>query len=351
MGLQERGGYRLRVSRTARRPLFALISTVILLGSMEGGARLAPDEMTLDRRGMIREALGERVLMALGDVPGWDVDPGGDENWGTTYTVDEYGMRSPGYDDADGPTQRVIFLGDSSIFGVGLDWDETFAARFESIRESRLPDYDLQTATCACPGHSTYQSLRKLEHCLDFEPDVVVIANLYSDSTRASLADSERWPASVIDGHRDAMEWSAFYKLVRNLFLSRQLAQVDGAATVAQAGSENKAGETVRRVTPEDYEQNLRRIVARVEAEGATPVFLMLPSELDIGIDAFADYLPYREVMYAVSDELDIPIADGPTHYATVPYGRMAFIDHLHPSALGALELAGLLDRTVPDPK
>ena len=338
------------MSRKARRPLFALISTVLVLGLMEVGARLAPEDLTRDRTDMLRDALGENTRKALGDVPGWDLDPAGGENWGTTYHVDAYGMRAPDQEPPTGPSQKVIFLGDSSIFGVGLDWEETFAARFETIREARLDGVDVQVGNCACPGHSSYQSIRKLEKCLAFEPDVVVIGNLYSDSTLAEMADMDRWPPSLVAGHKDTLEFSAFYRLVRNQFLARQLEDVSAPATVAQVGSEHKSGGEARRVPLERYPQNLRILVGMVEDAGATPVFFMLPSELDVGVNAYADYLDYREAMYSVSEELEVPLADGPTHYLTVPYGRSAFIDHLHPSALGAMEIAGLLDRTVPDP-
>lgn len=329
-----------------KRLAFASAMLCVVGGLAELAARIAPSDLTVSREDLLRDTLGERTLSALSDVPGWDLDPAGGANWRTTYTVNEWGMRGPDYEQpAD---QRVIFVGDSSIFGVALDWDETFAARFEQVREQRL-DVDVQVGNCACPGHSSFQSVRKLElQCLGFEPDVVVIGNLYSDSTFAELSDHERWPTSLGD-YRGALEWSAAYRLVRNPLLRKELEAVDQPAIIAQVGDE-KGGEA-RRVPVDRYEQNLRRELELVRDAGAQPVFLMLPTIVDAGQNAKGFYYEYRDVMRALADEQGIPLVDGPSHYATLPYAEQGFIDHLHPSALGAIELAGLLDRAVPDPQ
>ena len=329
-----------------KRLAFALGALAIAGLLAEGLARVAPDDMTRSREELLRDTLGERTLSALSDVPGWDLDPAGGANWRTTYTVNEWGMRGPDYtDDGD---QRVIFVGDSSIFGVALDWEETFASRFEQVREARL-GVDVQVGNCACPGHSSFQSVRKLElQCLGFEPDVVVIANLYSDSTYAQMSDHERWPTSF-GAARGAFEWSAAYRLIRNPLLERELAEVDQPAIIAQVGDE-KEGEA-RRVPVDRYEQNLRAEIELVRAAGAEPVFLMLPTIADAGVDAKGFYWEYRDVMHALAQEQGIPLADGPAHYQQLPYAEQGFIDHLHPSALGAIELASLLDRAVPDPQ
>ncbi|MCP4804141.1 MAG: hypothetical protein GY913_20115 [Proteobacteria bacterium] len=336
-----------RPSLSVPKRLAFATATVLLVGLVaEGVARMAPDDSTRSREDVLRDTLGDRTLSALSDVPGWDLDPDGGANWRTTYTVNPWGMRGPDYENAG--DQRVIFVGDSSIFGVALDWEETFASRFEQVREKRL-DVDVQVGNCACPGHSSYQSVRKLElQCLGFEPDVVVIANLYSDSTYAQMSDHERWPTSL-GSYRGLFEWSAAYRLIRNPLLERELAEVDQPAIIAQVGDE-KDGET-RRVPVELYEENLRKEIALVRDAGAQPVFLMLPTIADAGVNAKGFYWEYRDVMRALAESEGIPLADGPEHYAQLPYAEQGFIDHLHPSALGAIELAGLLDLAIPDPQ
>ena len=68
------------------------------------------------------------------------------------------------------PRHRVVFLGDSCTFGLGVDDDDTFPA----VIQSRLPG--VQCVNLGIPGHTAYQG-RLLLACLDLQPlpDVAVI--------------------------------------------------------------------------------------------------------------------------------------------------------------------------------
>lgn len=332
-----------------RRALFAVVLTAGFLLVVEAVANLLPTSLIAPREEVIRDLAGSEGLISSSDIPGWDIDPKGGDRWDTTYTTNRWRMRGPDHPAEKAPgVKRVIFVGDSSIFGVLLDWEETFSARFEAAREARDPGVDWQVANCACPGHSTEQSKRKLErHCLAFEPDYVVIGNQFSDSTRETSADIERFGLSIDTGASRLLERAAVYRLFRNVWLRNRGADLMPPQEIAQVGLPQPG--KVRRVPVPDYERNLRTMVDMVRDAGATPVFLMLAAINDLPPNPSpAHSAEYREAMRRVADDEGIPLADAPTRYQSLPPAEGMFADHVHPGPLGALTLGLLLDETIP---
>lgn len=332
-----------------RRALFAVVLTAGFLLVVEGVAHVLPAALVAPREEVIRELAGSEGLVSSSDIPGWDIDPKGGERWDTTYSTNRWRMRGPDHPAEKGPNvKRVIFVGDSSIFGVLLDWEETFSARFEAAREGRDPGVDWQVANCACPGHSTEQSMRKLErHCLAFEPDYVVIGNQFSDSTQETATDVDRFGLSIDTGASRLLERSATYRLFRNVWLRHRGADPIPPKEIAQVGLPQPG--TFRRVPVEDYERNLRRMVEMTRDAGATPIFLMLAAINDLPPDPKpAHSAEYREAMRRVAADEQVPLADAPARYQTLPPAEGMFADHVHPGPLGALTLGLLLDETIP---
>jgi hypothetical protein len=333
-----------------RRMAFASLVVVAALAIGEGVSRRLPATYTANREDVLKELTGRTGLVSNADVPGWDIDPAGGEGWDTTYTTNRWRMRGPEYEAVKpANAKRVIFVGDSSIFGVLLDWDETFSAQFERRREAREPAVDWQVANCASPGHSTEQSIRKLErHCLAFEPDYVVIGNQFSDSTRDAATDVERFNLTTETALTRYAERLAGYRLLRNTWLRRRGVETGAAQTIAQVGGPENG--TVRRVPTEAYEANLRRMVAMSRDAGAQPVLLMLAAQAEV-VRRDGKGVPsedYRAAMRRVAESESVLLADGPSRFLSFPTADGMFLDPVHPGPLGATILALLLDETVP---
>lgn len=331
-----------------RRVVFTTLLGVIGLAAFEGIARLLPASATADRGTVVRELTGDDSFVSDGEIPGWDIDPVGGNDWGTRYTTNRWRMRGPDYPEEKGEgVKRVIFVGDSSVFGVLLDWPDTFSARFERLRDAATPGVDWQVANCACPGHSTEQSRRKLErHCLPFKPDYVVIANQFSDATRESASDMDRFALSREVGLTRAAEHLAGYRLLRNTWLRARGADAVVPHVIPQMGAVQNG--KFRRVPAVDYEANLRRMVAMVREAGATPVFLLLASRDDLQEGVPSSSQEYRDAMRLVAKEEAVPLADAATLFAGLPRVDGLFEDQVHPGPVGAGFVALLLNETVP---
>lgn len=334
-----------------KRLAFAQVILVFTFGMLEGVARLLPDRISGRREVVQNPDPGSEIMVSSEEVPGWDLNyPQGDIG-GFPYTTNHWRMRGPEYPDekADNVV-RIILVGDSSIFGYLLSWEETMGAQLERLRERRFADTDYQVASCAAPGHTSLQSIYKLDRqCMAFQPDVVIIGNLNSDGTDYYVADKDRFHTPAFDGPAVTLQRSALYRTLRNLWLGQQIKR-DAAAlaeAIPQLNRPESPSGKVRRVAVPDYKENLRQLVQIARRGGATPIFLALPWRSTGNSSAPRSRQERLVAMHEVATSEGVPLADGPGRFAQLPEMANLFLDPVHPGKTGAQVLAVLLDETL----
>lgn len=81
-------------------------------------------------------------------------------------------------------TLRVVGIGDSVMWGWGVDQDLIYTARLERSLLGALGGSRVEVLNCACPGYNTVQEVATLEHrCLQFEPNAVLVGFVRNDWT------------------------------------------------------------------------------------------------------------------------------------------------------------------------
>lgn len=272
---------------------------------------------------------------------------------GPEHRVNALGLRGDDLGEKRGP--RLLTLGDSSIYGHGVAIPEVFS----SVVAARL-DGAVQPVIGAVPGYSSFQSRRLFARVREaVAPDVVVIGNLWSDSTMAGIADhvwAEELAAAygpwrpIVGPLALLSERSALARRLRTtihdaFFPGREHAnEVGWTHLVPPDPTKPGAGVTRRgaslptaRVPLPQYRANLEALVAAAREAGAEPVFLMLPHPYD-GIGLPAHETSYRAVMREVAAAVGAPLVDGPAAFAGRP-GPL-FSDDIHPNAAGHAILA-----------
>lgn len=334
-----------------KRIVFGLTITLVTLAALEGIARLLPKSISGRREVVQNPDPGSQIMVSSEEVPGWDLNyPKG--NVGPfSYTSNHWRMRGPEYpDEKASGVVRVILVGDSSIFGYLLDWEDTMSAHLERLRETRFPGTDYQVANCAVPGHSSLQSIYKLERqCMDFQPDVVIIGNLNSDGTKYYATDRERFHTPAFDGPVMTLQKFALYRTMRNVWLAQQIKKDAAklAEEIPQLNSPDAPKGTIPRTPIDEYRENLSRLAAIARAGGAKPVFLVLPSQFDLNPNGASSRNDYVEAMRAVAKAEGAPVADGPERFQQLPQMDELFIDPVHPGKLGARILGVMLDEAL----
>jgi hypothetical protein len=152
--------------------VLGVVLGLLLLGALEACARLLPRPAGSDLERLHRYS----------EVYGWEPRPGARAGSGDRLvTINDRGYR--GREVAARPrpgVTRVVLLGDSIGFGIGVADDETFA--------SLLDGGDLEAVNLAVEGFGPEQSLLRLEReGLAFAPEVVVM-NLCLDNDFADAA-------------------------------------------------------------------------------------------------------------------------------------------------------------------
>jgi len=172
----------------AKKVVFSLIPTILVLAALEGGARVmfsaelsAWDAPPPAEGGQTPTMPGNPYLI-------YEYRPGKHIQAGEMVTINSMGMRG------EEPTipkpagvRRLLTTGDSSIFGFGVADEHVFS----EVAARALGD-NVEAINAATPGYSSFQTINLLKlRALETEPDVVVIGNLWSDNNFDAFVDKE----------------------------------------------------------------------------------------------------------------------------------------------------------------
>ena len=305
-----------------RRGLIISAAAVLsIAGLAEVGIRLlAPaDAAIITARA---RALGfEHELVEVSPSLGWKLAAGAEvELEGVAVRTNRLGLRGP-----DPVRPAILVLGDGAAFGVGVEEASTWPAQIAGATGEEV-------LNAAVPGYSSAQGRVLLETLLEqYAPRLVILAfgledaRLYpvDDVTAAALAQPSGLRRSrLVDrcyrrlGPAAALATASALEADR-VRLVDELATADDpiALRAALDAFEERHAGLPERVAPKQFEANLKAMIARARAGGAS-VVLLGPM---IGVSSPAPELAgrryrtpprvYREVMRRVSRETGVSYA------------------------------------------
>ena len=346
----------------------ALVSVVLLLG-VEGLARalessVLPFERHLpvaapivglgdfpeiraavERLGDERPDWGTRIPLAEDPNLGWALAPNADfRSGGVDIRSDERGLRASDLPRFADDELRLLSLGDSSVFGTGVEAEEVFLSVARSVL-ARAWGRPVVAVNGGVPGFSSTQSLELGRQLVPAaRPTWVVVANLWSDVYRRpeSYRDQDRAAlASARSALRHSAAYRALWRLLTPVLTARKVGYIDARDDIGEVGTARPC-----RVALPDYAANLAAIADLCAQLGARVAFLILPAPMD------QDAVPpphavqeFRATLRRVAGERQAPLLDGPALFAASDAGLALFDDHVHPSVEGHLLLGvGLAD-------
>jgi lysophospholipase L1-like esterase len=263
--------------------------------------------------------------------------------------INEQGLRGPLPPvPREGGTLRVAAFGDSSTFGLGLSWADSYPARLAAELERLLasgPDTRSRRVEVINAGviASTVVQGRRIfaHHVRRYRPDVV---------TLAFGAINEHYPTVLSDRERLRLtsrlpRWA--YETRRWLLARSKTAQL--LARVVDRGTDPGVPDdwlesSTRRVDPSDFAEELRGFVEDVRAAGGQVVLVSLPRaparELDLPV-----LLDYSRAIEEVAVEKRVPLVDLRSRLAEFPQdeGEGYFLDSIHPGGRGSAWIARAL--------
>jgi lysophospholipase L1-like esterase len=215
-------------------------------------------------------------------------------------------------DRPEGSAIRIACIGDSWTFGMNVNQDESYPSRLESLLGGAQPGQRFEIINLGVLGYSSLQGLRLLkQRVLDLHPNIVIIGFAMNDSEVAGYRDKDTGgesAPSLLARVAGAARTLESYRLLDYLALSLKFRPHLMVDYLKAEGGGRESGpvnydelEPWTRVSPRDYDANVREMVRLARADGARVV--LLDNEL------WGDS-PYRPVLKQISQELAVPLVD-----------------------------------------
>ncbi len=328
---------RRRVRHLGRRLAFSAVPLLALLGIAEVLSRHSPPPLI---------APGPMaVLLSPHPTRIWGLSPGTFQEAGVEVTIHLDGLRAV---PLTGAPHRVLTLGDSSIYGYGLPDALTLHASLGRALADRGVNADVLCG--AVPGYSTEQSLQLLEdQGWALEPDLLLIGNLWSDSTVDHFQD--RVWVDALDSGPDFVE-RGLAKSAAWRWLRRALTPA-GAWYLPVGWIRDPTLVGQRRVPLEDYRENLGKLVQDARSRGVQAVMLQPANrirlrDLDEESPHAHSWEPWFEAQRTVAAELDVPMVDARQVLKAADLSEdTAFLDDMHPTGAANAAYAAHLASTI----
>lgn len=270
----------------------------------------------------------------------WRSRPGTRSEAGVTLSINAAGLRGAELD-ALPVGDRVLFLGDSSVYGWGVERSGAFAWGATS-------GTDLVTVNAATPGYSSSQARFQLEQLgPQVRPAVVVIGTLWSDLMRTGWRDAQLFErlasaeqARALRAH-ERLERAALFRLLRAVILGQRALPADHRI-LWDTILEGAPGTELTRNSAATHRANLEDMVAQARRLGAAPVFVVLPVNRSVSHPDAEVLDPYLQNFHAVAAAAGAPVVDVAAAWAELPMAALPdrFLDPVHPSAVGHADIA-----------
>jgi lysophospholipase L1-like esterase len=237
-------------------------------------------------------------------------------------STDGHGFRSMPH--VENPRARVLFVGDSTTFGIGVGDQQTYASLIQSL----LPD--VACANAGVPGYTAYQVRKALERMRGrSKADVTVIA--------VGLNDAEHWDDRSDAEHDEIYSRAARWDRVGLVRLFR-LILPRRAPPAPEWGKRGRP-----RLSNEEFEEQLTLAVEGCRSRGSRPVLVLWPYVSQMSSQPIT---PKQRVIRRVARLQDVPLLDMLPLFREAG-GRALFCDLVHANeagnAVAAQALAGAI--------
>ncbi|MCH7989239.1 MAG: hypothetical protein IID46_08825 [Planctomycetes bacterium] len=227
---------------------------------------------------------------------------------------------------------RIVTIGDSCTFGVGVDDNQTWPAQKMISQRG----HEVEVINAGVPGYTAFQGKRFLEKTgMALDPDLIVCCFGFNDGdTWASRSDFEtsrslRW----IRGNSLMIHSRLYFSLQKVL-------QHDWAGEVGIDIAERP------RLTPREFYTTLREIGQLCDERNTRLVLLVWPSASQVAYRV-AQLVPYQQFTVQLGQNEGIPVVNLLPAFFAQP--EQLFVDHIHANTAGCrVTAAALCDVVVP---
>ena len=340
-----------------KKVVFAVTTTVAFFGLLEVGARIVvlPPQAEVHRE-------HEKVIEVLG-LPSINptMIPHSYLFWGLQPNLDEFEVTGNIRDSriefkittnsrrlrggpigAKGSRFRILALGDSCTFGVGVAESETWPARLEFLLNAAGDGREYQVINSGVPGYTAFQGRRYLEkYGLDLAPDLVIATFGFNDrDTWGSRSDAETAQIMVGTGWEATLRHSRLYLGLKQL-LNNSIGGSKVESELEASPEKPSNGPTRRRISPREFAEQMLEIKRLCDVRDIPLVLVNWPSRIQI--QRRIPSMNYQPIVDQISTRAGAPAINlvEPFLAAQGPL----YLDHIH----GSAQACDITARTISD--
>jgi lysophospholipase L1-like esterase len=289
-------------------------------------------------------------------------------NAGATYTTDRFGfrthLRGPWEEDR---APRIFALGESAVFGYGLNDDQTWPHLLEDKLRRRLDDPALDVVNAGNNGYTSLQTLfRFYARVLPHKPTSVVLYlgpnDLYGTGPDRLLISEEilfsgsvaQYWAATTRGQNLYARSLLFYVMQQQVPALGHLMRPDGTAsseTPPEAAPPDAPGDELRRLLGtigSAYVENVRTICLISRSKGITPILVTFMNDMEGRPQLLLEH--NNKLLRTLAADEGIALVDVEEAFARVgDKASYFFADHYHPNPKGAEFIASVIAERWPE--
>lgn len=330
-----------------RNALLAIASTAFALGSVELALRAI--DHPLARHGKLQSWHRAHPTRGYELIPGIE----GMAALGYSIRINQHGLRGPERPfEKPAGTTRVLALGDSFTFGVGVPEDQTYHA--QAARALAAGGRTVDVVNGGVVGYNLDQTLAMFRELgVKFQPDLVVYGFFFDDTRPVDpVALARAHPPAGHESTEDTRRGMALGKLFGNLYEGWWRARMRAwrkdswgdeiAERLAGIASMGREGDYTAAAISPAFAGALRELRDEVRAAGARLVVLAIPDSVQVGA-------PARRAVFArlgeVCGELGVRFVDPSPAFdaAADPAALYLLPDDAHTSVAGHTVMAAAL--------
>lgn len=324
--------------------VFAVLTIALLFAAAEGAARIAPRSTRATPVEFVGNDLHGPFPSEFDPDLFWRI-PANSHIPDSGEAMNARGLRGPDFtDNKPAGARRILCVGDSNTFGIGVSLDETFAHRLQRWLSTRGL---FEVINCGVPGYSSFQMLQFIKlHCAAWKPDLIILyCGAWNDYTPAVGLDDEH-ALKMLQNER-ARGRSLLYQLELYHRFARWCAPEDRSAEKRKLYIDLWSNEAKRpdgpRLSPEQFRNILNQIVNEAKLRNAPLVAVVPPAPRSTRLK-FTDGELYANIVREAARDGGAGIAEAREALSRPESGpRDLFADVIHPAPLGHAIITKLL--------
>lgn len=256
----------------------------------------------------------------------WKLHPKG-------YQINHRGFRGAEFKvEKNKDTYRIVVLGDSISFGLGVDLHQTFPYLLQTYLSERTKNHQskVEIINAAVPGYSSYQLVLLTEQLMShYSPDfMIIVPGFHNDFvSTAGPGDKHFFGSRKSNWLKSCLRKTNSYIVLRNLIVT------------LKSCHDAKDSQNRLRVTPDEYYGNLKQIISLCNKKGIG-IVIVKPFYSKIRQIEAPSCLKYSHKTISVCKELSVPSIEIDKQVEAFSPSDLYLHDLIHLNPLGHFLMA-----------